>query len=712
MPTYKITGPDGKSYNVTGDSPEGAYKALETRLGGQASAGNQYQPNASDAFLNSAWQAATLGFGDELVAGGLVPFEMASRAIKGEDWSPGAAYDATLAEQRRQIADAEKNHPIANIGGSVAGALTGLKALGPIVSSPFSANVAANAPMWQKVAAGVGDGFGMGMAYGYGSGEGVKRDAPQTWEEWAYGIPSDVGARLSNALPTAAAGGVVGGLAPVVGAGAGKAYEAFRNSRAAAPIAKTVGASPEALRMIGDLGQADMAFNGPGAANIAAAGPEGMLADAGPSMSQYLKTSIQNSGPAARLATERVNERVSRDSDALVSALDTYMGKPEGLVRAQNDIRAGSRPQVNAAYETAYNTPIDYASEAGKQVEDIIGRIPGRFAKRAIERANERMVYDGTPGKQILAEVADDGTVSFREMPNVMQADYIKKGLDDVVREGTDPVTGKLSPDAQFAAQIAKDLRGAVSDAVPEYRAALETAADPLSRQEAIRTGYTLLSPSVTRDQAELAIGGMTKPERDALAQGIRSHFDDVMANVTRTAADDDVGAREALKAVKDLSSRSSREKLEMALGKDSADALLTEVDRVAKSFNLRSKVAQRSDTFANFSMNQRVSDQTAPGPITKAMRGEGISAGKGVIQSITGETDAALRARNDAIYAEIADILTRRGVDAPAIYSAIQRLGQTDAKTSAVNAAIARALSGPQISYPSSIAASQLQQR
>lgn len=694
MPTFKITGPDGKSYSVTGDSPEGAYKALETHLSGQASAGNQYQPNAADAGLSGAWQAATLGFGDELTAGAMTPIEMAVRAYKGQDWSPGASYSALLEDQRRQVANAERNYPAATIGGSVAGALTGLKALGPIVSSPFSAKVAASAPMWQKVAAGVGDGLGMGMAYGYGTGEG------------------GAGERVANMIPTAAAGGVVGGLAPVVGAGIGRGYEAFQNARNAGPIASRVGASPEALRMIGNLGEADMAFGGPGAANIAAAGPEGMLVDAGPSMAGFLDTAIQRAGPSARLAQERVGERVSRDSDALVSALDTYMGKPGGVVRSQNEIRAGSRPQVNAAYETAYNTPIDYASEAGKQVEDIIGRIPGRFAKRAIERANERMVYDGTPGKQILAEVADDGTVSFREMPNVMQADYIKKGLDDVVREGTDPVTGKLSPDAAFASQIAKDLRGAVSDAVPEYRTALETAADPLSRQEAIRTGSTLLSPSVTRDQAELAIKGMTTPEKEALAQGIRSHIDDVMANVTRTATDDDTAAREALKAVKDLSSRSSRDKLELALGKDAADALMSEVDRVAKSFNLRANVATKSRTYGRQAMDQRVGDMTVPGPVTKLMRGEPLNASRLVAQSLSGETDAAMRARQDAIYTEIADILTRRGVDAPAIYAAIQRLGQTDAKTSAVNAAIARALSGPQISYPSSIAAGQLQQR
>lgn len=689
MPTYKITGPDGKSYNVTGDSPEGAYKALETHLSGQANADSDVSGDSRntvlgrvDAFMRGAADILTISLADEIAAG------------LGTGFGYLGDYDQELARQRGIDAADEANRPAYRMAGQVGGALLTAAAAGPSRLAPITAKLGTSAPLWQRVAAGSAEGLGAGAAYGYGSGEG------------------GVDERAANIIPTAVAGGVAGGLAPVVGAGAGKAYEAFRNYRAAAPIAKTVGASPKALRVIGNLGEADMAFNGPGAANIAAAGPEGMLADAGPSMSQYLKTSIQNSGPAARLATERVNERVSRDSGALVSALDTYMGKPGGVVRSQNEIRAGSRPQVNRAYKRAYNTPIDYASDAGRDVEDIIRRIPGRFAQRAIARANERMVYDGTPGRQIMAEVADDGTVSFREMPNVMQADYIKKGLDDVVREGTDPVTGKLSPDAQFAAQIAKDLRNAVSDAVPEYRVALETAADPLSRQEAIRTGYTLLSPSVTRDQAELAIEGMTKPEKEALLQGIRSHIDDVMANVTRIAADDDVGAREALKAIKDLSSRASREKLEMALGKDAADALLTEVDRVAKSFNLRSKVAQKSDTFANFSMNQRVSDLTAPNPITKAMRGEGVKAGTGVIQLITGETDAALRARKDAIYAEIADILTRRGVDAPAIYAAILKLGQTDAKTSAVKAAIARALSGPQISYPASIAAGQWQQR
>ena len=34
MPTFEITAPDGKKYDVTGDNAEGAYSALISMLGG------------------------------------------------------------------------------------------------------------------------------------------------------------------------------------------------------------------------------------------------------------------------------------------------------------------------------------------------------------------------------------------------------------------------------------------------------------------------------------------------------------------------------------------------------------------------------------------------------------------------------------------------------------------------------------------------------
>jgi predicted secreted Zn-dependent protease len=102
--------------------------------------------------------------------------------------------------------------------------------------------------------------------------------------------------------------------------------------------------------------------------------------------------------------------------------------------------------------------------------------------------------------------------------------------------------------------------------------------------------GSKLLLPATTRDQVAEAVQGMTQAEKDAVAQGVRSHLDDAMANVQRTLQDGDTGAREAVKALKNLSSRANREKLETVIGKGKADALLRELDQAATSFDLRAR--------------------------------------------------------------------------------------------------------------------------
>lgn len=683
MPTFKITGPDGKSYNVTGDTPEGALQALTTHLGAATPTDNRDTVLGSvDAFMRGAADAATFGFADEIAAG------------LGTGLGYLGDYDAELARQRGIDTSDEQNRPASRIGGQVGGALLTAAAVGPSRLAPFSAKIGTSAPMWQRVAAGSAEGLGAGAAYGYGSGEDGAAN------------------RAANVVPYAAMGGVAGAAAPVLSSGVGRGYEAVMDAIRSKPIAANVGASPEALRVIGSLADADLAKNGPGYANMLAAGPEAMLVDAGPSAAGMLDTAIQRGGPGARIASERVGQRVSRDTDALVSALDQYLGNPQGVTASQRSIRDAARPGVNQAYETAQAMPIDYASEAGRKVEDVINRIPARYKSQAIQRANERLAYDGKTNLQIMADIADDGSVSFREMPNVAQADAIKRALDEIANEGTDPLSGKMSSDALFATRMARDLRGAVSEAVPEYKTALATAADPLSRQSAVENGSKLLSPSMTRDQAEYLVKGLTPAEKDAMKQGVRSRIDDAMANVTRTAADDDVAAREALKAVKDLSSRASREKLTVLLGDKEAVALLDEVDRVAKSFNLKANVATNSRTYGRQAMSERVGELTAPGPATKLMRGEPLNASKMVAQSLSGETDQAMSARQDAIYAEIADILTRSGNSAPAVFDAIARMTSTDAATQQAKASIIRALSGPRVSYSTALTATPMLQR
>lgn len=618
-------------------------------------------------FLHGAADTGTFGFADELAS-------YAGSALTG------VPREQVLSEMRGLQQSAQEQNPGSYLAGQLAGGVAG-----GVAGAPASATARLTTratPMLGRIAAGMADGAAFGGLYGAGSGV-------------------DAQGRATEAAMSGGLGALAGGAFPLVAAGASRAFEAGRNAIGANRIARQAGASPEALRVLDGVMQGDGSLSQRGATNMGRAGADAMLADAGPNARQVLDTAIQRGGPGAVRATDAIGSRARNASRVLTQTLDRTLGRPEGVNAAQNTIRNTTRGAVNSAYERAYSQPINYSAPSGRAVEDIINRIPGRIAQRAIASASEQMAYDGLPRMQGLISIADDGSVTFRQLPNVMQADYIKRALNSIVEDGTDSLTGKMSSDAAFASRMARDLRDALSEAVPDYKLALQTAADPLSRQSAIRLGARILSPGMTRDQVAEAVKGMTRPERTALAQGIRSQIDDAMANVTRTVQDGDTGSREAIKALRDLSSRANREKLALAIGKDKADVLFRELDRVSTSFDLRASVAENSKTFARQATSEGIRDRAAGGVVRAAAKGEPINATKRIVQTLTGETPERVRGREDAVYNELAQLLTRQGGAGKDIYDAIQKIGQTDAATALMASRINRALSGPHLSYP-----------
>jgi hypothetical protein len=432
---------------------------------------------------------------------------------------------------------------------------------------------------------------------------------------------------------------------------------------------------------------------------MAQAGQEAMLADAGPNARAVLDTAIQRGGPGAVSARSAIDARVARSADDLTAALDNALGQPEGVTATRTAIRTGSAGARKGAYDAAYAQPIDYAHPLGQEIESIV---KSRVPDSAIRQANALMRANGDESKQILAHIADDGSVTFEKLPDVRQLDYITRALNDVAsaENGKGQLGGTTALGRAYEG-LSKEIRDKVRDLVPEYGKALETAADPIQRSKAVELGSRLLSSAMTRDQAEEAVKGMTGAEKSALAQGIRSRIDDAMANVTRTVQDGNTDAREAIKALKDLSSRANREKVSLAIGENKANALFKELDRVATSFNLRSSVAENSKTYARQAMTQRIGDLTQPGAIGKAAQGEPLQASKRIVQALTGMTPEKIKGREDAVYSEIARLLTRNGGAGQKVYDAIGKLGQTDQATALMADRIARSLLGPQYAYP-----------
>lgn len=429
--------------------------------------------------------------------------------------------------------------------------------------------------------------------------------------------------------------------------------------------AKVAGKAPLskfARREVSRALDADSAFDGSGAAAIGAAGDRGMLADAGPNAAALLDTAIQHSGKGAKTAREAIEARAGAVGDDLTMTLDRVLGEPEGKMALTKEIRDSTAEARRTAYDAAYGKPIDYSSDAGRQIEEVLKRVP----KEAIVEANALMRAEGVGSKHIMANIADDGTVTFRTMPDVRQLDYIKRGLGQVVESTEDKgAMGGLTTKGKIYNNLARDLKNATGSAVPEYHTALETAADPITRSKAVQFGADLLSAKIPRDVAEDTIGSMSGPELAALKQGVRSRFDETMANVKRVASDPNLDARQARAMLADISSDAARDKLRMAVGEE-ADELFKVLDEAEQSLQMRASVSRNSATFARTSLDQAIGERVAGGVRGKLMEGKPVAAGQAAVQKVTGRSPAALRGKKEKIYAEIAQALTeKRGEEA-----------------------------------------------
>lgn len=517
--------------------------------------------------------------------------------------------------------------------------------------------VAAAAPLTAAAPAGAGlqalTGLGAGTILG--GAEGAMQGA----------LAADGGNRLQGALeggvPGAIVGGGVGAVAPLVGAGVRNAARYVR-SRPDAAVARSVGGSPPSAELVGRM----LVNDDPAAIQRALdeAGPAGMMADAGPATSGLLDAAIQSAGPAGQIARRAIDQRAAEAGQEITSALDQFLGKPRGIKAAARDISGRTAAIRKQAYDNAYASPIDYASPQGRALEGALSRIHPDEMLPAINEANREMYSLGLRNEQIMAQIDDAGNVVFQEMPNVRQLDALKKALDKAGSE-TD-IFGRPTPGAVRPMRQARELRKALGEAVPAYNRAVQLGGQKIAEDKALDTGRRILQDGFSREDVADALEN-APPELVRQAKiGLRRQVEEVMANVKRSIGDPNMDAREGIAAMKALSSRATREKLEIVLGKTEAEALTNRIDRASKAFELRANTAANSKTFARQQMGEAIREITEPGMIGDLLSGSPVQATRKLVQSMTNMTPEARRRVEEQIAGEIATILTGpRGQDA-----------------------------------------------
>lgn len=555
----------------------------------------------------------------------------------------------------------EERNPVASTAGKLGAGMALAVPLG-MAAGPAAAAYAP-ASLGARAVAGIGLG-GLGGALeggisGYGAGTTPDERASEAARRAGWG---------------GAVGGAVGGVAPVIGAGVNAVTKRIADAMTIGKKAKAAGLSRESTDAVLRAMDADMTDEG--AARVASMGQDAMLADAGPSAASLLDTAMQRGGVGGRIARNAIEGRAVEANKRLSATMDDVLGVPVGAKAGARDIAKSSAPARSAAYDLAYSRPIDYAADTGRAIEDVFARVPGRTLKAAISEANDAMKVEGRKNLQIMADIADDGSVKFREMPNVEQLDFLKRALDEQGRRAVDQF-GRPTAEGLRARGLAADLRGAIGAAVPEYDAAIKLGGDKIAEDEAYKLGRSLLDAKTTREDVADGVAGLSDAASSRLRQGLRGRIDDTLANVRQVMTDRNIDAREAAKAVGDFSSRSARSKVDMALGSARSQALYDELAKTQQAVGLRAQVAQNSKTYPRLAVDRSIKDGLDEGIVGAVKRGEPANATKRLVQAMTGATNKARLAQEDRIYEEIARLLVeKRGTDALATLASLRQMG------------------------------------
>ena len=581
-----------------------------------------------NAFGSAFGKGASFGFADEIAAGIGSLFEDRS-------------YDEILSGLRGQDAYLAETFPKSTIAGEITGA----------VASPVSkAFIPAKGPsLAGNMLRGGAMGGAAGATYGIGTGEG---GADQRALSGVYG--GLTGALLGGAFPAIAE---VGKAAWRGGA------DALRGSQIGKQAGEALGVSPQTARVVGDLVGTDDISAMRGA--LASAGPDAMLADASPSLGMALNSAMRSPVPGARTAFDRIEGRAGQSSDDLLNAI----GRAKPVQETMEGIRTGSAAARKAAYDTAYAKPIDYASDAGAVLlDEIVPRLPGK----AVTYANELMRLNGEKSGQIMATIADDGSVTFKTLPDVRQWDYIKQALNQLAESGDG--AGALGGQTRMGAAyegLAKSVRDSVAELVPEYKTALGVASDAISERNAVKFGSEILSPKTTTYDALKAIGDASPAEIAAMKDGVRGQLDEVIGNVRAVPSDQNIDARQAVAAFKDLTSANAQKKMEALFAGD-WPAIKEQLDRAGAALGLRARTSSNSDTFGRTVADRAINEAVDPGALRS---GKPMEAVKSFIGSLTGASPAAVARMRDEVKGELADLLTRQGGTADMAISEIARL-------------------------------------
>lgn len=498
MPTFKITGPDGKSYRVSGENAEGALQALQQHIGatpqpqaesqqsidGRGALSNLTQEAANrgdgfgrnvDSFMRGAADVMSLGLADELAAAG-----GALTGIGGEFMD----YDRNLRRERIKQDQRDNSDAVASLAGRITGGVTGGLGLARNGLSATANAINRGAGLGRVAATSAVEGGALGGAHGFGSGEGLE-------------------GRLKSASLGGATGAALGGVAPLAVAGVSKIA-----GPVVAPVMARVFPEKYAERAIGEgVRRSGMTVDDIAAAlTRSQADDQGMfnVADAmGNSGQRMLSTAARTPHNERQAVIEGLQARQTGQGDRLSSFMAEAFDAPDTAAQRAASLTAQRTSTANINYGTAKE------GASAVNLNNAIDEIDGLLGRDPILGDTALSVGPLGPRLRALRDQLQ------RDGEQLIDFDRVLNIKSDLYQQ------------MQRNPQVANDMRGVYSaldqsleNASSGYRAANDTFRQQSGVIEAVDAGRNAASGRMRADDTVPAFNAMTPDQQGAFRAG------------------------------------------------------------------------------------------------------------------------------------------------------------------------------------------------
>ena len=317
-------------------------------------------------------------------------------------------------------------------------------------------------------------------------------------------------------------------------------------------------------------------------------------------------------------APERIKTAINQN----ISGIENYHATVDDLLSAG---KARAAPKYEKAFSDVKEINNPRINEFLAQPELQTGLQRGLKIQR-LESVAEGKAFN--PSDYSITGFNEAGDPIIGNVPNMRLLDAGKRGLDAMIGEQTDAVTGKVTELGRALLKTKESYVNELKKANPYYADALESAGDYYKINNAMKSGKDFMrldSEQVSRDFAKLG-----NNEKLAYKIGVGKELRDIIDNTTPGSNPYNrvFGKMEQQKRLASILSPSEYKNLERALKSE---------DRL---FKMRNEVLGGSPTASKLeAMNQITSDaqdliQSLPTGGTKATM---IGAAKGVVKKIFG---------------------------------------------------------------------------